>query len=399
MRALLLDSADAAGGKPLTAAPLAASAGYDEAWLQGLLFDHPGLLPLDLIDPGAGPLVPVCRELPLPNGGTPVDVDILGVTPAGRFVLVECKLWRNPQARREVVGRLLDYAARLRSWRYADLTAQVRARIGHKHANPLFELAKTARPELDDGPFVEAVDAGLARGDLTLIVAGDSIRADVQAITEQIGTPGGLPARLALVELEAWQDGNGTRLIIPHLPFWTDGVTQRALIGADMAPLPVQPASDAVGEKPRKPADADRKARLAANRAFWDRVIDSLSFSHPDQPPARHGGDNWVRVPMPSPCVMTLCRVSAPTSTAIGAFFYFNESGDNVLYSRFKENSDDLQAEIGHPLDFVILPWNNRPGINVSPHKSVQGSLTTDEQIAWLCRVGDRLATAIRTRL
>ena len=25
-------------------------------------------------------------------------------------MLIECKLWRNPEARREVVGQILDYA-------------------------------------------------------------------------------------------------------------------------------------------------------------------------------------------------------------------------------------------------------------------------------------------------
>ena len=35
---------------------------------------------------------------------------LLLITPDGNLVLVECKLWRNPQARREVLAQIIDYA-------------------------------------------------------------------------------------------------------------------------------------------------------------------------------------------------------------------------------------------------------------------------------------------------
>jgi catechol 2,3-dioxygenase-like lactoylglutathione lyase family enzyme len=50
------------GGPPvaLANARLASSVQYDEAWLQQLLFDHPELLPLDVVDPGAGFFIARC---------------------------------------------------------------------------------------------------------------------------------------------------------------------------------------------------------------------------------------------------------------------------------------------------------------------------------------------------
>lgn len=74
---------------------------FDEAWLQRLIMHHPSLLPVDQIEPAFHSLVPICVELPTPSG----YVDNLFVTPAGDIVLVECKLWRNPKARREVVAQ------------------------------------------------------------------------------------------------------------------------------------------------------------------------------------------------------------------------------------------------------------------------------------------------------
>src|ERR1700749_185485 len=61
--------------------------------------------------------VPICRELNPPAGPS----DNFMVTPSGLPVLVECKLWRNPEARREVVTQILDYAKELSRWSSSDV--------------------------------------------------------------------------------------------------------------------------------------------------------------------------------------------------------------------------------------------------------------------------------------
>ena len=88
--------------------PLGASAavrGIDESKLQDLFFRFPGVLPISAIDASYDDAVPVCRELLTPAG----YVDALYVNPRGRLILAEFKLWSNPQARREVIGQILDY--------------------------------------------------------------------------------------------------------------------------------------------------------------------------------------------------------------------------------------------------------------------------------------------------
>ena len=89
--------------------PLPRATGWSERRLQELIHDHPTCLPLDQIEPGIGRLVPVCMELPLRVG----SVDNLFVTPEGNLVLVEVKLWENPEARRKVVAQALDFATAL----------------------------------------------------------------------------------------------------------------------------------------------------------------------------------------------------------------------------------------------------------------------------------------------
>ena len=46
------------------------------------------------------------------------------VNPLGLLILAEHKLWRNPQARREVIGQILDYAKEFASWSYEELSGR-----------------------------------------------------------------------------------------------------------------------------------------------------------------------------------------------------------------------------------------------------------------------------------
>jgi hypothetical protein len=90
--------------------------------LRDLIYDHPALLPLHELEPGIGRVVTVAKELNLPGAGF---IDVLLVSEHGRLIVVECKLWRNPQARREVVGQVLDYARELARYGYEDLQRTV----------------------------------------------------------------------------------------------------------------------------------------------------------------------------------------------------------------------------------------------------------------------------------
>src|SRR5215475_8908814 len=96
---------DSAHGRELdrlTFAPVAQAARdvYDEHWLQKLLHGHPRSLPIGELEPGIGSIIPIGLELPTPAG----FVDNLFVSTQGSIVLLECKLWRNPEARRRVIG-------------------------------------------------------------------------------------------------------------------------------------------------------------------------------------------------------------------------------------------------------------------------------------------------------
>src|SRR4051794_12796885 len=77
----------------------------DEAELQALIAETPGLLP----GVGDGPAA-VATEVALADTGY---ADVLVVEANGAITIVECKLRANPEIRRQVVGQALAYAAAL----------------------------------------------------------------------------------------------------------------------------------------------------------------------------------------------------------------------------------------------------------------------------------------------
>lgn len=358
-----------------------------EDWLQALIYDNPALLPIDEIEPGSGPMVPLVRELALPKPGGCVFLDLLGVTPQGRLVLIECKLWRNPQARREVVAQILEYAALLRQWSYADLTARLKARQGWTGANPIYGHVMAAGDCLEEAAFSDAVARSLRLGDFDLVVAGDGIREDMAVIAEHLQGQG---ARLALVEFQIWKGEEGQRLIVPNIPFRTEVIRQRVLVNKDGTALQIEEPEDTEAEAA---VDPDRTKRNADIRAFWQRFIDEVEFDHPDQPIPRHGGVNWVKIPLPGRCRFTAFR----TNDDIG--FFIPTSDTSGAYANLSQDEDAIREEVGIPgLRFHRI---NEPEARdtIGIDRRLSDFETEQDQLNWLKDTGNRLVNAIRPRL
>jgi len=190
-----------------------------EGWLQDLLERHPELLPVEDIEPAFAPLIPIGREVSTPAG----SIDNLFINPDGYVTLVETKLWRNPEARRQVVAQILDYAKEVSLWDYDQLDGHIRAAARQRRrqdAGP-YEMAKAsgAAGDLDEAQFVDRVTRNLRRGRLLLIIAGDGIRESVEAMAEYLQQTPQLQFTLALVELLTYQlsPGSAALLVVPQV--------------------------------------------------------------------------------------------------------------------------------------------------------------------------------------
>lgn len=374
--------------------------GYDERWLQKLVFERPEILPIDELDPGAGQIVPLCRELALPGATSLVYLDMLGVTPRGRLVLVECKLWRNPQARREVVAQILEYAALLRRWTFADLTAKLKAALGSPAQNPIFEAVRARVPAADEARLTDGVSRSLEQGAFDLLITGDGIRSDLAAIAAHLNDRAGLTSRLALVEMQIWHAGSGETLVVPHIPFRTQVVEHRVVVDQRGAPLPLAPALEPEEDPAATETARSRSARdpvsVAANRAFWQRFIDTVQFEHPEQAPARHGGDNWVRIPLPPPARwLTAYRLGVDRA---GLFATFTDETGRVALDGLATQLESLRLETG--LDVLVEIEREQPFKgSLAVRLWDQGDVSEEAILAWLRGAANRLVNALRPRL
>jgi hypothetical protein len=137
---------------------------HDESWLQALIHDHPAILPVSDIEPAFGDLFPAAREVPCGHG----FIDNLYLTPTGDIVVVETKLWRNSQMRREVVAQALDYVAALSAMTYEAFERAVSR--GSRAPVRLYDLVCDHPEALEEAEFIDAVARNLARGRMLAIV-------------------------------------------------------------------------------------------------------------------------------------------------------------------------------------------------------------------------------------
>ena len=131
--------------------------------LQDLLHESPSLIPLGQIAPGTPTPVFAVAELGLPGSG---NTDIVAFSEDGSISIVECKLAKNAEIRRKVIGQILEYAAFLWEMSYEELDERVQRQAD----GPLAEMiAETVADEdWDEEAFRHAIGSNLREGQFIL---------------------------------------------------------------------------------------------------------------------------------------------------------------------------------------------------------------------------------------
>jgi hypothetical protein len=206
---------------------------FDEGWIQELIRANPELLPVDEIEPVFSPLVAIGREVST-NAG---PIDNLYLSPQGYLTIVETKLWRNPEARREVVGQIIDYAKEISKWSYNELEERVRSynqqyRGTNSGIIETLQLEQEDIEEDDESFFIDTVSRNIQQGRFLLLIVGDGIRESVEDMIDFLAQTPQLQFTLALVELQIYElDSNQDQslLIIPQVVTRTREIT-RAIV-------------------------------------------------------------------------------------------------------------------------------------------------------------------------
>lgn len=303
--------------------PLAAAGGVgviDEDGLQELLFRHAEILPLGKIDPAYDDAVPVCREL----GSRAGAADVLYLTPTGRIILAEFKLWRNPEARREVVGQILDYARVLASWSYDDLEREVRSRTKRSP----YEIVSQAHGDVREALFVDRVARNLKRGEFLLLIIGDGIREGVKEIVDYVQEHSGLRFNLALVEAAVFRREDSVEddvIIQPRVLAQTELVPRTILVRKTVLE---ETDDDPVEEHEPTPVEDE-------NERFWTAVLDDFGFD-----------DRELTVPDPATTSAVYVGVRGSGWRDTGLWFdAWTDRGKRQIYVAFRRRKGQRMAE------------------------------------------------------
>lgn len=205
---------------------------FEEGWIQELIRANPEILPVAEIEAAFAPLLSVGTEVPTDVG----PVDNLYLSPQGYLTIVETKLWRNPEARREVVGQIIDYAKEISGWSFEELENRVRS-YNQRYRGSDLGIIDTLRlseqiEEADEPSIVDTITRNIQRARFLLLIVGDGIRESVETMVDFLNQTPQLHFTLAIVELQVYELGAGqdkSLLVIPQMVTRTREIT-RAIV-------------------------------------------------------------------------------------------------------------------------------------------------------------------------
>jgi hypothetical protein len=369
--------------------------GRDEKWLQRTLFEHPELLPLGDIDPAFSPATPLCRELRTPAG----PIDIAFMNSSGYLTLVECKLWRNPEARRKVVAQVLDYARHISGWSYADLQREVAAAT-HSTGNVPYDLVRAVHPNLTEHRFVDDTTRALRSGRFLLLIAGDGIREDVGGITSLINRNASSAFSFGLVEVALYGFEDGSIAIQPRVTAKTQLIERTViLLSAEGAPGSTRLQEREFGTSPVNNVDSNdlgESPQQAEYRRWWEPIM-SMRFDDPEQDQPRLYWRNYVRTDLPWPSPVWLVAYRSTADGIIGVYLAGRGEGYRDLIDRLSEDRNQILQELPPGTEF--RKFENSEGHSFILRRRTAEFESDDAARDWVRDALNSFVNSIRPRL
>lgn len=241
---------------------------FKESWLQEILYSEPSILPTNEIDSSFSNLIPIGREIPVKSGENTGYIDDFYISSKGYLVIVETKLWRNPEARREVVGQIIDYAQSVQKWDYEKLN-NVYKEYHNKNLFDVFvELGYYSNEE--EAIFVDRVTKNIENTRFLLMIVGDGIRESVEKMVSFLNNNPTMQYKLALCELDIYELDNGDRLVIPNLTLKTSNII-RGVIRIENNQIKYE---EEISEESENKIITDRSKYSSSNYLSLDSWID-----------------------------------------------------------------------------------------------------------------------------
>jgi hypothetical protein len=210
------------GGKPQM---VEAEAFESEAILQGYLETFPSLIPLEGVQEHPAPLLVIGREVSVPPG----SIDLLLIDTEGVLTIVETKMARNPESRRQVMGQILEYASYISRWGAADIERQAHDYLRSEPApeelrglslyEALGKLVGDEETPHDDIVSMDElrvkVEENLGKGRMRLIVAVDEVVEPLRATITFLNTFSAF--EVLLLQVSQFRTDPSTRIFVPSV--------------------------------------------------------------------------------------------------------------------------------------------------------------------------------------
>ena len=332
---------------------------YDEKWLQAMIFDNASLLPFYDIEPDYVGTIPVCMEFPTRSG----RIDCLYVTPTGRLVITEVKLYRNPESRREVVGQTLDYAKDLTSMDYTMLDNAVRKR---SQGRGLFQMISEATTGLSQASFIDAVQRNLRQGRFLLLVVGDGIREGAEDIKSFLNRHASMEFAFAMIEMRVYHINHDQLLVQPQLLHKTDIIERRVITldnhaqGASINLIESVPPQD-------EQASTQPNESAMFNQRFWQGFLENVSLDDKSQPLPLATSQSHLFFQLPPSTSVAWMTVYKLSNREIGCFARFAKSSKGrELYQILRSARHSFEDELVN-----MAVWNDEQGKVVLPNTKV----------------------------
>ncbi|ACB84393.1 hypothetical protein [Natranaerobius thermophilus] len=248
---------------------------FDENWIQELIRKYPNILPVADIEAIFDPLIPIGREVPTNSGA----IDNMFINTEGYLTIVETKLWRNPEARREVVGQIIDYAKEVCEWSFDELNERVKAYNYNYHGTRagIIETIRKHNPEINESELVDSICKNMQRGRFLLLIVGDGIRESVEEMVNYLNQTPSILFTLALVELQMYKLDQNDYLVIPQIITRTREIT-RAVVKIDGVSIDkVEVDVDTSEDKSKK-----KKRRKLDEEEFYEKLSEHVSEENID---------------------------------------------------------------------------------------------------------------------
>lgn len=210
---------------------------FNETLLQELIDATPNVLPVREYLPSTTTLFSLGREVPVNLGARQGFIDNLLVTNDGYLVIIETKLYRNPEGIREVIAQTLQYGMAVGQLSILQLEDQIKQGqfpALRRDENIRDCVSRVAAEQnlsttlADD--FDEVVERHLRRGEVLLLIVSDGIHVGVERVAHWLNERGNsTPFKLGMVELKFFAHGN-ERLVVPRTVLKTREISRHVVV-------------------------------------------------------------------------------------------------------------------------------------------------------------------------